>query len=176
MEQSMQSQEVVADFFAHGYRISGAFLTTNQNIAGAILDPNTSYLLINDAYLSPITDPATISAYYETTLLAKSSLDFVLTMDPADALRRGQHYRTSSTLEVHIAMTVPFFELKGKVRTISRSFDPRAFLSNEVGSFITVMDVTASCTFRPEIQYEGGAAIISKKNISFFGETSEAMP
>jgi hypothetical protein len=176
MQQPMQTQEIVADFFAHGYRISGAFPTGNQNLSDALFDPNTSYLLIKDAYLSPITDPATISAYYETTLLAKPGLDFVLTMNPRDAMRRDQRYRASQMFDVSIAMTVPFFELQGKMQTVSRSFDPRSFLSNEAGAFITLLDVTASCTFRPEIQYQGGAAIISRESISFFGERSETTP
>jgi hypothetical protein len=176
MNQAMNTQEVVADFFAHGYRVSGAFPVGSQNLSDAIFDPNTSYLLIKDAYLSPITDPATISAYYETMLLDKTNLDFVFTMDPRDAMRRDQRYRAGNMYEVSIAMTVPFFELQGKTQTVSRSFDPRTFLSNEAGAFITLMDVTARCTFRPEIQYQGGAAIISRKNVSFFGEKSETTP
>lgn len=176
MQQSMNTQEVVADFFAHGYRVSGAFAVGNQNLSDAIFDPNTSYLLIKDAYLSPITDPATISAYYETMLLAKPNLDFVFTMDPRDAMRRDQRYRAGNMYEVNIAMTVPYFELQGKMQTVSRSFDPRSFLSNEAGTFITLLDVTASCTFRPGVQYQGGAAIISRQNVSFFGEKSKATP
>jgi hypothetical protein len=172
MQQSRNTQEIVADFFAHGYRVSGAFPIGNQNLPEAIFDLNTSYLLIKDAYLSPITDPATISAYYETMLLVKPNLDFVLTMDSRDAMRRDQRYRAGNMVEVSIAMTAPYFELQGKMQTISRSFDPRSFLSNEAGEFITLMEVTASCTFRPEIQYQGGAAIISRKNVSFFGERS----
>ncbi len=176
MQKSMRAQEIVADFFAHGYRVSGAFEVSNRNLSDAIFDPNTSYLLIKDAYLSPITDPATISAYYETMLLAKPNLNFVFTMDPRDAMRRDQRYRAGNMYEVSIAMTVPFFELQGTMQTVSRSFNPRSFLSNEAGAFITLTDVTASCTFRPEVQYQGGAAIISRENVSFFGERSETTP
>ena len=173
MQQTINTQDVVADFFANGYRVSGAFSAGTRNLSDAVFDPNTSYLLITDAYLNPITDPATLSAYYKTMLLTKPNLDFLLTMNSQDAIRQDQRFRTGKTFDVSIAMTVPFFELQGKAQTISSSFNPRSFLSNEAGAFITLMDVTASCTFHPEIQYHGGAAIVNREKVCFLGETSK---
>lgn len=169
MERQVQNRQIIADFFAHGYRVSGAFVGGNRSLSDVVYDLNTDFLLVQDAYLSPITDPAKISGYYAQTTLLKASLDFVLTIDPKDGLRRDQRY-TLSTQSFEICMTVPFFEIRGKLHLPGRIFEPRVFLSSEAGQFITLLDVTARCTFSPDVSYQGGAALVSRRGISFLGE------
>lgn len=169
MQRTLASQQIVADFFAQGYRVSGAFQATARSLSDVIYDYNTNYIAIQHAYLSPITDPAKISAHYVSTLLTKANLDFVLTLEQKDGLRRDQQY-TLGNYTFNLCLTVPFFEIQGRLQTNTRSFDPRAFLSQEAGTFITLFDVTARCTFSPDISYRGGAALISRQSISFLGE------
>lgn len=169
MQRPIQNRQVVADFFAQGYRVSGAFVGGNRSLSDVIYDLNTDFLVIQDAYLSPITEPAKISAYYAQTTLLKANLDFVLTIDPKDGLRRDQRYALG-TYSFEICMTVPFFEIRGKLYLPGRVFDPRVFLSSEAGHFITILEVTARCTFNPDVSYQGGAALVSRKTISFLGE------
>ena len=123
-----------------------------------------------DAYLSPITDPAAISAYYRTTTLDKANLDFVLTLDRNDGLRRDQRYKLG-TNAFNVCLTVPFFEIQGRLPSGNRTFNARAFMTQEAGTFITLVDVTARCTFDPEVTYQGGAALIARRAISFIGES-----
>ncbi|MBN1249288.1 MAG: hypothetical protein JXC32_16635 [Anaerolineae bacterium] len=169
MQRMLTSQQVVADFFAQGYRVSGAFNISAQSLADVIYDQNTDYLSIQHAYLSPITEPAKISAHYQSTLLTKANLDFVLTLEQKDGLRRDQQY-TLGNYAFGLCVSVPFFEIRGRLQTTIRVFDPRAYLSQEAGTFITLFDVTARCTFSPDISYHGGAALISRQSISFLGE------
>jgi len=166
--QSLKNQQIVADFFAQGYRVSGTFQISTRLFSDAIYDTNASYLAIQDAYLSPITDPAKISAYYKTTTLNKANLDFVLTIEQKDGLRRDQRYALGST-SFDLCLTVPFFEIQGRLPSTNRSFDARAFLAQEAGPFITLLDVTARCTFSPEVSYQGGAALIARSSIGFLG-------
>jgi len=140
--QSLKGRQIVADFFAQGYRVSGTFQGSTRLFADVIYDTSTSYLTIRQAYLSPITDPAKISAYYRTTTLNKANLDFVLTVDQKDGLRRDQRY-TLGTTSFDLCLTVPFFEIRGRLPSTSRTFDARAFLTREAGTFITLLDVTA---------------------------------
>jgi len=167
--QSLKRQPIVADFFAQGYRVSGAFQVSSRLFSDVIYDANTSYLDVADAYLSPITDPATISAYYKTTTLNKANLDFVLTLDQKDGLRRDQRYKLG-TNSFTLCLTVPFFEIQGRLPSANRTFNARAFMTQEAGTFITLVDVTARCTFNPDISYQGGAALIASRAISFLGE------
>ncbi|MCD6285717.1 MAG: hypothetical protein J7M39_07390 [Anaerolineae bacterium] len=167
--QSLKSQQIVADFFAQGYRVSGTFQFSTRLFADVIYDTNTNYLAIQQAYLSPITDPAKISAYYRTTTMNKASLDFILMIEQKDGLRRDQRYALGAT-SFDLCLTVPFFEIKGRLPSTRHAFDARAFLTREAGAFITLLDVTARCTFNPDVSYQGGAALIARSSISFLGE------
>jgi hypothetical protein len=172
MQRPTQSSQVVADFFAQGYRVSGAFVGGNRSLSDVIYDLNTDYLTVHDAYLSPIMDPAKISGYYAKTTLLKSNMDFVLTMDAKDGLRRDQRY-TLGSHSFDLCLTVPFFELRGKIHLPGRIFEPRVFLSSEAGRFITLLEVTARCTFNPDVSYQGGAALINHNAINFLGEQKD---
>jgi hypothetical protein len=172
MGMPIKNPQVVADFYAQGYRVSGTFVATTHPLPEVVHDPSTNFLLIREAYLSPITDPAKISTYYTSTLLVKSNLDFIMTTDPKDGLRRDQRFGMGNH-SFNLRLTVPFFEIQGRLQTLSRVFDPRVFLSSNAGSFITLLDVTAHCTFNPDVSYQGGVALISREKISFLGEQTE---
>ncbi|MEJ5311690.1 MAG: hypothetical protein WHX52_18160 [Anaerolineae bacterium] len=164
-----RTNKVIAEFFSQGYRMSGTYVVTRRPLADEIYDPTTNYLQLEEAYLSPIMDPAKISAYYALTLFDKSNLDFVLTLDKKDGLRRDQTYGMG-TYQLSICLTVPFFEITGQLYLTNRNFNPRIYLSSDAGIFITLLDVTAHSTFNPDISYQGGVALINRAHISFFGE------
>ncbi len=168
MQRSNQIQ-TVADFFIHGYRVSGTFISDNRTLSDVVYDLTTNFIRLQDAYLSPITDPAKISTNYSSTLLTKASLDFVITIDSKDGLRRDQLF-TMGQFVFNIFLTVPFFQITGKLYSLNRVFSPRSYLGSDAGSFITLIDVTATCTFNPIVQYKGGAALVSRDKIGFFGE------
>ncbi len=164
-----RSNKVIAEFFAQGYRVSGTYVITKRLLADEIYDPTTNYFLLEEAYLSPIMDPGKISAYYAVMMFDKSNLDFVLTVDKKDGLRRDQTYGLGN-FQFSIFLTVPFFEISGSLYLTTKNFNPRIYLSNDAGIFITLLDVVVHSTFNPAITYEGGVALINRAHISFFGE------
>jgi hypothetical protein len=172
MQTSKNSRRISAEFFAQGYRVSGTYSIQKRLLADAIYDPTTNYLMLEDAYVSPISDPARISAHYAQVLFDKSNLDFVLTVNKRDGLRRDQTYGMGS-YQYAIFLTVPFFEVTGELHTASKTFHPRSYLSTDAGTFISLLNVTARSTFNPDISYQGSVALISRAQISFFGEQTE---
>ncbi len=167
----MQSRKrTPAEFFAQGYRVSGIFVVTKRLLADVIYDPTTDFVMLEDAYLSPIMDPGRISAHYTIALLQKSNLDFFLTVKTQDGLRRDQHYVRGGSNKYTVYLTVPFFEISGELYSTMKQFHPRSYLSMEAGDFITLLNVTARSTFDPKVSYEGGTAQINRTQISFFGE------
>ncbi len=174
MPKALRDPHIVADYFTQGYRVSGALTEKSRSLSDIIYDRNTSYLLIQAAYLSPITDPAKITGYFESTTVAKINLDFVLTIDQKDGLRLDQQY-TLGTLGFNVSLIVPFFEIRGRLPTPGRTLDPRVFLTNQAGVFVTLLDVTARCTFSPDVSYQGGVALINTAKISFMGEREAAL-
>jgi hypothetical protein len=171
MQNPLLKQTVVADFFGHGYRVSGALNVTKRSLADTIFDSTTDYLELSDAYLSPVTDPASIAGYYRTTLYNKSHIDFVLTAEQKDGLRRDQVYILSQR-KFEVSLTVPFFEIRGDLYSIMTLFQPRSYLSGEAGPFITLLNPVARCTFNPDVAYKGAVALVNRVEISFFGERS----
>ena len=162
--------KIIADFFSQGYRVSGMFMSTNRTLSDVVYDVTTNFVRLQDAYISPITNPAKISAYYRTTLLNKAGLDFVITLDQKDGLRRDQRFMMGGQFTFNIFLTVPFFQITGTLHSLNRVFNPRSYLGSDAGSFITLTDVTATCTFNPDVKYQGGAALVSRDKIGFFGE------
>ncbi len=169
MKQASGSKKVSAEFFAHGYRMSGTYIIRNQLLADVIYDPTTDYLLLHDAYLSPIMHPARISAYYKLTLMDKSNLDFVLTVNQRDGLRRDQHYGIPGN-RFTVYLTLPYFEITGDLFTTMKIFHPKSYITTEASEFITLLDVTAHSTFNPDVSYQAGAALIHRSKLSYFGE------
>ncbi|MBN1875369.1 MAG: hypothetical protein JXA33_14160 [Anaerolineae bacterium] len=171
MEQSIDLNQITAEFFADGYRVSGHFDAARYALADTLLDPTTNYISIINAYLSPVMDPSVLTAHYKIATVDKSQLDFVLTVNARDGIRRDQHY--AQGMKTHtVFLTLPFFEVSGELRTAMTVFKPRSYLSTTAGSFLTFLNVTARCTFNPSIVYQGGAAQINRTKITFFGERS----
>lgn len=169
MQKPSQKKKVQADFFAHGYRVSGAFSIINRLLADVIYDPTTNYMLLHDAYLSPIMDPAKISAYYKLTIMDKSNLDFVLTVKQRDGLRRDQHYGIAGNKFI-ICVTVPYFEISGDLHTTMKVFHPKSYLTTEASTFISLYNATARSTFNPDLTYEAGTILVNREKMSFFGQ------
>lgn len=167
--ESRQRSSVVADFFAHGYRVSGAFDTRQRSLGDVVYDSTTSYLMIENAYVSSIRQAGEITSNYPIAVVLKEYLTFALTMDVNDTLRRDQKYGSYLGLQlVPIFLTVPFFDLTGFLRVPGR-LDPRVLLSSTTERYLTLVDVTAHVTFEPELSFQGAAALVNKTEISFVG-------
>ncbi len=164
-----QAQQVMAEFFSHGCRLSGTYDARQKSLGDVIYDTTNSYLTVESAYISPIERPAEILANYPMVTLIKAELTFALAMHENDALRRDQKYGSYLGPKLTpVFLTVPFFTLSGYLRLPGR-VDPRVLLSSQTESFMTLLDVTAHITNRPEINYQGAAALINKTKISFLG-------
>ena len=165
----MEKRTISAEFFAQGYRVSGTYSVVTRCLADEIYDPTTNYVELHNAYVSPIMTPARISAHYRQAIFDKENLDFILTLEQRDGLRRDQRFGLGR-YSYDIFLTVPFFEVHGELRLVTQKLDPRLFLSSEAGTFITLLNVVAHSTFNPEVSYEAGVALVSRTKVSFFGQ------
>jgi hypothetical protein len=97
-------------------------------------------------------------------------LDFVITLEQKDGLRRDQRFTMGNQFTFNIFLTVPFFQITGTIHSLTRGFNARSYIGADAGPFITLTDVTATCTFNPAVKYQGGAALVCRDHIGFFGE------
>jgi hypothetical protein len=132
-------------------------------------DVTTSYLTVEDAYLSPIERPAEISVHYPIAVIAKVDLSFVLALDVDELLRRDQRYGSYLAPEMQkVNVTLPFFRVSGYLRLPSR-VSPRDFLASQSDNYFLMVETTARLTSNTEITYEAEAALINTVRISFMG-------
>ncbi|HDQ34742.1 MAG TPA: hypothetical protein ENN14_00325 [Chloroflexi bacterium] len=160
---------IVVDFFAHGYRVSGNYKARQRPLGDAIYDNTTSYLMVEDAYFSTVTKPADITASYPVATIVKQNLSLALTGNTDDALRRDQKYGSYLGLKlIPVFITLSAFELKGSLRIPGR-LDVRVILSTQTETFITLVDVTVRSTYKTDVTFTGGAALVNKTHIGFMG-------
>jgi hypothetical protein len=158
-----------AEFFSRNYRLSCSLDARRRSLGDILYDPTSSYVFVEDAYISPIDYPARISTDYPKAIIVKDSLTFALTPEQDSVFRRDQkygHYLGPNLEKVFIAL--PYVELQGELLMPGRT-TPQVLLSSSTEGFITLLDVKAHVTSNPEITYEGEAAIVSKNKISFMG-------
>ncbi len=170
MDKAPRSGRVAAEFFYSGFRISAVYDTQKRLLADIIYDGNVSYLTIEEVYLSSIGKPAEILGNYPSAMFMKSKLEFFLTLNQEDGLRRDQLYGNYKLIPlVPIFVTFPFYELTGFVRHTGK-FDPISFMTLQSETFVTMLNVTVRSAIDPSVTFQGGAAVLNKAYIGAIGQ------
>jgi hypothetical protein len=168
MEEVLRAGWLAADFFTQSYRISGHVDVGRRAIADILNDPTTSFIQLEDAYISPIDRPGDIIATYAASGLAKDNLTLVLVPTRDDALFSKATYGSYYGTYLHkVFVTVPSFEVVGYLR-LSTRVDLRRLLSLETEAFISVLDSRVRASIRPDITFTGGGVLVNKRHIGAF--------
>ena len=158
-----------ADFFSENYRLSCTIDARKNSLGDILYDMTTSYLMVDDAYVSPIDRPSQILIDSPSAMIIKDSLTFALTSDKNTVFRRDQKYGQYYAPSLHeVILTLPFFEISGDLHMPGR-VTPEILITSKTEGFITLLDVTAKVVSNPDITYQGEACIVSKNKISFVG-------
>lgn len=153
---------VTADFFAHSYRISGSVDVRRLPLADQLNDRTTSYLMLEDAYVSPIDRPGDITASYAVAALRKDSIHMVILANKEDGLSKKQSYGSYfGTSLKNVFITVPQFEIRGYLQIVGK-FDLHALLATGTDRFMPLLDGTTFASLKPEIQFDGGMILVNK--------------
>ena len=153
---------VTGDFFAHNYRISGSVDVRRLLLADQLNDRTTSYLMLEDAYVSPIDRPGDITAGYAMAALRKENITMVVLAHTEDGLSKKHSYGSYfGTFLKHIFITVPQFEVRGFLQVVGK-FDLRALLATGTDRFMAVLEGTTFASLKPEIQFNGGMILVNK--------------
>jgi hypothetical protein len=153
---------VTADFFTHSYRVSGSVDVRRLPLADQLNDRTTSYLMMEDAYVSPIDRPGDITASYTIAALRKENVTMAVLSHKEDGLAKkhtyGSYFGTSLR---NVFITVPQFEVRGFLQTVGK-FDLHALLATGTDRFMPLVDGTTFASLRPEIQFDGGMILVNK--------------
>ena len=105
---------VTADFLSQNYRVSGELNVRTRPLADLLNDATTSFIDVENVYVSPIQNPADIKASYQTGSLLKANVSMVVLAREEDGRSKSTTYGSyiGHTLRP-VFMTVPGFEVRG---------------------------------------------------------------
>jgi hypothetical protein len=156
---------VAVDFFTHSYRISGTVDVRRISLADQLNDRTSSYLLMEDAYVSPIDRPGDITASYAQAALRKENITMAVLTNKDDGLSKkqsfGSYYGTSLK---NVFITVPQFEVRGFLQVVGK-FDLHALLAIGTDRFMPILDGTTFASLWPDIQFDGGVILVNKDSV-----------
>jgi hypothetical protein len=168
MQERVSSSWLVADFFTYRHRLSGRVDVRYNTLAAQLNDATTSFLVLEDAYVSNVEHPGEIVASYTASVFRKANITGVVVAREEDGLLRQQSYGSYlGTYIRKIFITVPSFEITGYLR-LSGKMDLRTVLTTGTDAFIPVLDGEMRSSIRPTIFFTGGAILVNKEHVGVF--------
>ncbi len=159
---------LTAEFLSQTYRISGDASLRQGSLLDILNDMMTTFLRLENVYVSPITDPAEIKGNYPIGQVRKENLSMVVLTSQEDAQsRRPGSPNPLASIVFRIFITVPGFEVHGGLKYDTGVDVERVFVSG-VDRFIPVYSATAVVTTNPVVQFTGGAILINRDEIGLF--------
>jgi hypothetical protein len=168
MKFAYSGNPVAADFYTNGYRISCQVPTpAGGGLHALLMDPLNSYVEVEDAYISRITDPGEIIAHYDLAAMRKENILFIILSRREDGAlpRSAGSYLESS--ERSVFLTVPAFEIRGTIETDVKTA-PRDILLQIAGRFVPVHDAKAGLATAPDTGFAGKLILVNKEQIEAF--------
>ncbi len=173
MKEVKETGWLAADFFTHSYRISGHVDVRRKSLYDMLNDQTTSFIELEDAYVSPIDRPGDIIATHPASFLHKNNLTLIVVPHRDDALSRKHTYGSYfGTFLANVFLTVPSFEIVGYLR-LSTKMDLRRVLTSGTDDFIAVLDGRVRASIRSDIIFTGGGILVNKQHIGAFCVTDE---
>lgn len=156
---------IAADIFTTSYRMSGKVAAPLTGLIGHLNNPTTSFVDVEDVYLSPIHQPGRIAAHYNVARLVKANMAAVLLTRRDDvgpvALARGGYTRLVSTPAL---VGSGIYELQGLLESPGK-FDFDVALVEGAGLFFALYDVNLSAVQYEDARFHGAACLINKSRV-----------
>ncbi|MEA3339134.1 MAG: hypothetical protein U9R15_04130 [Chloroflexota bacterium] len=173
MQKHSRSIWLVVDFFVHSHRISGSVDVRYRNLADQLNDQSTSFIQIEDAYISSVERPADITASHPISTLHKPNIIAAIVAQQDAGLPREHTYGSYSGPHLHeVFVVVPYFEIEGYLRIAGR-WDIRTVLTSGTDDFISILDGQMRPAAHPDTVFAGGAILVNKSHIGALCEEKE---
>lgn len=163
-------QLINLDLFTDAYRVTGRALVSAGGIHAELGNPNTSFLEIQEAYISRIHQPGEIVVNYKQAAFRKDNINFIVLQDRREGIPVGTgHGRSVFTRgrAIPAFLTVPSFEIHGDI-IHEGTLAPREILVQSIGRFQLVFSAKASASVFPDISYSGDLILVHKERIGIF--------
>ncbi|MCZ7670613.1 MAG: hypothetical protein M5U34_27400 [Chloroflexi bacterium] len=165
-----RNQIINTDMFTDAYRVTGRVLVGTGGIHAELANPNSSFLELQDAYVSRIHQPGEIVAHYKVAAFRKDNINFIVLQD-----RRGRYSGRYAARPFHLYkrsfcarfLTVPSFEISGEIMHDGK-VAPLEILVQSVGRFLLIFSAKSLASLYPNISYSGDLILVQKERIGIF--------
>ena len=158
---------VTVDFFTGDYRVSAQINVRNRTVNDILNDKRLSYIEVFDTYISRISQPGYIVGSHHVALLRKDTISFAI-VPTGESRPSGQRaYRYGGKLLYQVFLTLPAFEVQGKVRTTGK-LDLYAFLVTNVDDFVILTEPVARVASFPDNTFSGEAFLVNRLLVTMF--------
>ena len=159
---------VAGDFMTRTYRISGELALRGEPILDQLNNLNTLFLTLERVFVSPLLDPAVLTGNYPTAEVRKDNVGIVVLNQARDGLpyREGR-YVGRDHVNRQLLIVTAGFEVRGSL-PLHTTVNVPNFVRTTPEDFIPLFNATATLTARRQIVFEGGAILLSRREIEVF--------
>ncbi|MGD2177840.1 MAG: hypothetical protein PVG71_08460 [Anaerolineae bacterium] len=170
MRERARATELVADFFTQSYRVSGRVDARLRKLADQLEDRTTSFLHLEDAYISSLEHPGDIIASHALPILRKERMVAVLVAREEDGLSSLHSYGSYRGGHLQKAvLIIPSLEVQGYLR-LSGKRDLRSVVTAG-NQFVPMLDARMTLSTRPDIEFTGGLVLVNRAHVEAMWET-----
>jgi hypothetical protein len=154
---------VTADFFTASYRFSATVLVYKRRLVDVLSDVITDYLELVDIYVSRINAPGDIVATYPKGSIVKDEINFIMLSSESEGKSQERFYAIRENLPVFIS--IPSFEIAGSIQWGRQDLDIKKLMGSDTQKFLPVLDLIATNSTFPKVNFQGPLALINKSKI-----------
>jgi hypothetical protein len=160
----MQDDLAVGEFFTNQCLISGKIRTGGRRLTDILNDARDSALELSDVQVVRIVNPKDVIAAHSGAILEKKGIVFALIREEGADVPQSSFYKHVETMEWDVFLTVPSFELSGRLH-VRGTGDLRRMLFDRPGEFIPLTRAKAVFTLYPEVSFDGEVIVVNKSYI-----------
>jgi hypothetical protein len=169
MRDEMRSTMLMVDFFTRYHRISGSVDVRSRKLADQLEDRTTSFLELEDAYVSLVERPADIVVSNASSILRKESILAAVVAREEDGLPRSYSYGSYLGARLQsVFLTLSAFEVQGHLRLVGKRGLRSVLTSGDL--FVPVLDGHMRYAMRRDVEFTGGVILINRARIEAIWE------
>jgi hypothetical protein len=165
---TVRSGYVAGDFMTRTFRITGEVALRGEPVLDQLNDLNALFLTLERMFVSPLLDPAVLTAHYEMGEVRKDNIGIVILTQMKDGLpyREGR-YMGRDHKDRQVLVVAAGFEIRGALR-LHPSVNVSNFVRTTPEDFIPLFNAKATLTTRRDLVFEGGAILLNRTQIEVF--------
>lgn len=164
MHDRARSGKLTADFFTQSYRISGGIDIRSRKLADQLDDRTSSFLRLEDVYISNTERPGDIVASHAEAVIRKEKIVAAVVAREENGLSRKYAYGSYLGSQVaKVFLIVSSFQIRGYLRLPGKA-DLRAALTS-ADAYIPLIDGEMKLSARPEIAFAGGIILVNRAQV-----------